>query len=42
MVIIPHPFDLPPQGEGYEAAIEHYAEELFALPDDRLFTSRME
>lgn len=42
MVIVPHPFDLPPQSEDYEAAIERYAEELFASPDDRLFTSRME
>lgn len=43
MVIVPHPFDLPPRGEGdYEVSIERYAEELFASPDDRLFTYRVE
>jgi formylmethanofuran dehydrogenase subunit E len=38
LVLVPRPYTPPPKGEHYEAAIEHFAEEMLAMPDAELFT----
>lgn len=38
LVLTPRPYSPPAKSEHYEAAIEHFAEELFGKPDAELFT----